>query len=104
MTPDSNDPRRPVIGDVPLSTFHHVERQTYRRRRLIDAVCVLPLLGWILWWLPLIWGQSATPVSASQALIYIFGIWLGLALTAGRLVWLMERTHLNDPPPEVQNP
>lgn len=76
----------------PRHVSFQVERLTFRRRRLIDSMCALPLLGWILWWLPLIWYQAAEPVPASLVLIYIFGIWLGLALVAARLVQLMARS------------
>ncbi|SNT17078.1 hypothetical protein [Antarctobacter heliothermus] len=74
------------------ATQVHVERQTVRRRRLIDATCALPLLGWILWWLPLLWNGIAEPVPSSQALIYIFGVWIALAIGAGRLVHLLNRS------------
>ena len=80
-------PGRPPHNAVPI----HVERQTFRRRRLIDAACALPLLGWILWWLPLLWSGAASPVPASQVLIYIFGVWIGLALGAARLIGLLNR-------------
>lgn len=85
-------PKRPVgkpaVGVTPIQ----VERQTFRRRRLIDATCALPLLGWILWWLPLIWNGAAQSVPASQALIYIFGVWIALAIGAARLIHLLNRS------------
>lgn len=81
---------RQPAGAVPI----HVERQTFRRRRLIDAACALPLLGWILWWLPLLWSGGEVNVPASQVLIYIFGVWIGLALGAARLVRLLNRSRV----------
>ncbi|WP_323771727.1 hypothetical protein [Antarctobacter sp.] len=81
-------PGKPPAGVVPI----HVERQTFRRRRLIDATCALPLLGWVLWWLPLLWSGSEVNVPASQVLIYIFGVWIALAIGAGRLVHLLNRS------------
>lgn len=59
-----------------------VERHTYRRRRLVDAGRALPVLGLMLWWLPLLWQDDAAPVRASQALTYIFAIWMALPLAA----------------------
>ncbi|KMK66514.1 hypothetical protein [Puniceibacterium sp. IMCC21224] len=57
-----------------------LERQTYRRRRLMDAARFLPVLGLLLWAVPLLW-QSGV-VASSGALIYIFGVWLTLVLAA----------------------
>lgn len=60
-----------------------VERQTYRRRRLMDAARVLPALGLFLWWVPLLWGQSQTEtVATSSAVLYIFGVWVVLIVAA----------------------
>jgi uncharacterized membrane protein YfhO len=74
------------------------ERQTYRRRRLVDAACVLPFLGVILWWLPLVWDGTESPVSASHALVYIFAVWIALPLAAGLLIWSIGRLSSPDRP------
>lgn len=93
MRPPSGEPprRRPSPGDIVPDV---VERRTFRRRRLIDAACAVPLLGWILWWLPLFWQGPGQAVPASQALTYIFGTWLALALCAARLVLLIEQARI----------
>lgn len=60
-----------------------VERETYRRRRLLDAARMLPVLGMALWLLPLLWpsdGEAAVPMS--RALIYVFGVWAALIFCA----------------------
>ncbi len=50
----------------------YLERQNYRRRRLIDAVRLVPFLGVILFFLPVLWaGQS----QSSAGLLYLFGAW-----------------------------
>lgn len=64
---------------VPPSIF--LERRSYRLRRLMDALRLLPVLGGMLWMLPLFWpaaesGQEA--VAASTAITYVFGVWLFL--------------------------
>ena len=60
-----------------------LERQTYRRRRLIDWIKFLPLLGVVLWMIPLLWGtQGDDAVSTGSALIYIFLIWFLLVLAS----------------------
>ncbi|WP_236045347.1 MULTISPECIES: hypothetical protein [Pseudooceanicola] len=72
---------RPPRGPVFL------ERRSYRRRRLIDAARLLPLLGVLLLGVPMLWPQGPEQgVPASRAILYIFGIWAGLALASALLV------------------
>ena len=70
-----------------------LERSSYRRRRLLDALRLLPLLGVILWMIPVVWpeGQApdAEPVATSRALFYVFGIWCGLIALAAALSVLL---------------
>jgi len=68
------------MSDRPPPIF--LERRTYRRRRIIDAIRVLPLFGTALFMLPLLWptaqGEEATgipAVSMSDILVYVFGAW-----------------------------
>ena len=51
-------------------------RQSYRRRRLEDAAKLLPILGAILFLLPLLMTGAGT---ARQGL-FLFGAWFGLIL------------------------
>lgn len=56
-----------------------LERQSYRRRRLIDLIKILPLIGLMLWLVPLLWPtEGAEQVSSANATIYIFAIWFVL--------------------------
>lgn len=70
--------------DARSQTGTRAERQTYRRRRLMDIARLLPVLGALLLALPLLWPEaSAHPaarsgVSMSTAIIYIFAVWGGL--------------------------
>ncbi len=65
-----------------------LERETYRRRRLIDAVRLLPLVGVLLFLGPLL-GSGAAPRSTALGGLYVFSTWLGLiALTALLVRWL----------------
>ncbi len=71
------------------STPVFLERRSYRQRRLTDAARLLPVLGALLWLVPLLWPRSqpaATPdvavVSTSSAILYMFGVWTFLALMA----------------------
>ena len=65
-----------------------LERSSYRRRRILDAARLLPLLGVALFALPLLWvkpdavGHATAAVPTSSALLYIFSVWAGLILLA----------------------
>ncbi|WP_101068586.1 hypothetical protein [Roseovarius salinarum] len=59
-------------------------RRTYRRRRLTDAARMLPLLGVVLFCIPLLWrSPEAEPARTTTVMLYVFGVWAGLvALSA----------------------
>jgi hypothetical protein len=57
-------------------------RQTYRRRRLMDALRLLPWLGVFLFGLPLLWRAPGT----ASGLLYIFGAWALLIVLSFALV------------------
>ncbi|WP_245604536.1 hypothetical protein [Sulfitobacter donghicola] len=73
-----------------------LERRSYRRRRMMDAVRVLPLLCTLLWLLvPTMWPNdpadgAQTPLST--AVWYLFIVWL-IAILASLALWLRIRTH-----------
>jgi len=61
----------------------YLARQSYRRRRLIDAARLLPFLGAVLLLLPLLWTPEDTPESATaRQALYVFAVWLGLVVAA----------------------
>ncbi|MBC7133683.1 MAG: hypothetical protein H5U16_11325 [Roseovarius sp.] len=60
-------------------------RRSYRRRRLADAARVLPILGAILFCLPLVWKGTAAAGGTVQAMIYVFGLWTVLILASAIL-------------------
>ncbi|WP_299849372.1 hypothetical protein [uncultured Roseovarius sp.] len=63
-----------------------VERRAYRRRRLVDAARLLPILGVTLVCLPLLWtGERDAPTSTTYAMIYFFSLWLALVIGAALL-------------------
>ena len=87
-----------------------LERRSYRQRRLLDAARLLPVLGALLWLVPLLWPQAhvqpglqtgegaVTGVTTSAAIIYIFGIWACLAAAALVLsLVIRDRTDSDDP-------
>ncbi len=72
-----------MTGRAPRQMF--LERQTYRRRRMMDAARLLPLFGAALLMVPLLWPQPAPDavgagggVPMSAAIAYVFGVWAGL--------------------------
>ncbi|WP_027259250.1 hypothetical protein [Leisingera aquimarina] len=71
-------------GDAEKQTGTRTERQTYRRRRLMDIARLLPVLGALLLALPLLWPEASTHpatrdgVTMSSAIIYVFAVWTGL--------------------------
>ncbi|UWQ77667.1 hypothetical protein K3725_10060 [Leisingera sp. S132] len=73
-----------ALGNGEKQAGTRTERQTYRRRRLMDISRLLPVLGALLLALPLLWPEAtAHPaarggVSMSTAIIYIFAVWIGL--------------------------
>lgn len=75
-----------------------LERASYRQRRLGDAARCLPLLGSVLWLIPLLW-QRDTDAAQSQpqagGLVYIFGVWVVLIVLAAVLARVLPDT---DPP------
>lgn len=74
-------PREPVF----------LARQTYRRRRMIDAMRVVPVLGLVLFFVPLL-GSTAGPRSTAGGGMYLFAVWLGLIAVAALLVRLLARS------------
>lgn len=60
-----------------------LERESYRKRRTMDAARALPLIGVVLVLIPLFWGRGDGGTAA--ALIYYFGVWVLLIAVAGVL-------------------
>lgn len=67
------------------------ERRAYQRRRLVDAARGVPLIGVLLWWIPLLWAIPQEPLPASKGLIYIFSVWAGLVFFTWALVFALRR-------------
>jgi peptidoglycan/LPS O-acetylase OafA/YrhL len=61
-----------------------LERENYRRRRLMDGARVLPVLGFVLILLPVLWTQGGQMGTAGEA-VYLFLLWLGLIIAAALL-------------------
>ena len=63
-----------------------LERRRYRKQRLRDVAKMLPILGVVLFFVPLLW-QGDEPASNADAVQFMFGAWLFLIV----LTWLIAR-------------
>ena len=57
-------------------------RAPYRLRRLRDAARLLPILGFLLLLLPLLWTGGTRRTLVSDEVLYYFGVWVLLILLA----------------------
>ncbi|PSL21741.1 hypothetical protein [Shimia abyssi] len=74
-----------------------LERQSYRRRRLVDVVRVLPLIGAVLWAVPLLWPSGTEDVvSTSNAIVYVFTVWLVMVVLGAVLARILSRAGLGE--------
>jgi hypothetical protein len=61
-------------------------RRSYRRRRMMDAARLLPVVGAVLFMLPVLWRPAETPLAdTGPGAIYLFGVW-GLLIVAAVLL------------------
>lgn len=83
-------PRGDGAGRQGEITAPFVERRTYRRRRLMDTARLLPILGAVLFAVPLMWPDpdpypapgSHGGMRMSSAITYIFLVWAGLIIVS----------------------
>jgi hypothetical protein len=70
-TPPDPEGRRPLF----------LARASYRRRRIGDAARILPIIGGILWMVPLLWPvEGIAGVKTSSAMFYLFLVWMALII------------------------
>lgn len=104
MTDAAPDPDRPEKTQPAV----FLERQSYRRRRLMDAARLLPLFGALLFSVPLLWPVAAPgaeppegAVYMSEAMIYVFCAWIVLIVTIA-LFGLSTRLWIRNDSPHGQ--
>ncbi|WP_108816125.1 hypothetical protein [Loktanella sp. Alg231-35] len=76
---------------TPSQVFLH--RANYRQRRLRDAAKLLPVVGILLWAIPLTWPAASENHQAnigSAGLLYVFGVWVLLIVLAAALTSRMR--------------
>ena len=81
-----------------------LQRRSYRQRRMMDALRLLPIMGGLLWSMPLFWPAVSSraygpePVSMSTSIMYVFGVWCllivaSIALRAAlKPTWMQQVT------------
>jgi len=97
--PAQSRPREPLF----------LERQTYRRRRLMDGARVLPVVGAVFFLLPVLWAGPGGDGAARTAMggIFVFVVWIVLigaaALISRRLIRSddLPRSSQVTPPPNT---
>ncbi|MGR3468463.1 MAG: hypothetical protein ACU0CI_11355 [Shimia sp.] len=67
----------------------YLRQPIYRRRRVADAARVLPILGGVLVFIPLLWAEGA--VRTSSATLYLFGVWGGMIVLGAILSRILRR-------------
>ncbi len=87
---------RAAFLDNPIDPGAFLEKRSYRRRRLMDGLRLVPVLGVWLFMVPLFWPANShvaanDGVSMSRALVYIFVVWCGLTVTCAVLIFLRRR-------------
>jgi len=74
----------------------YLAREVYRRRRIMDAARLLPVLGMLLVALPMLWKPAEVPESATAWQgAYLFAAWFVLILGA----WYLARALM----PEIED-
>ncbi|WP_343079509.1 hypothetical protein [Ostreiculturibacter nitratireducens] len=83
---DQDPEDRPSRPRQPL----FLARQKYRRRRMMDASRLLPVIGFFLFLLPILWRPAETAeADTARGEVYVFSIWFGLIFVAFLLArWL----------------
>ncbi len=72
-------------------------RETYRKRRLIDAIRLLPVLGTILFMVPVL-NAAGHVGSTFLGGLYLFGAWFFLIVLSAALTRRLHRDEAAAPP------
>ncbi len=81
----------------PQKTALFLERAGYLQRRLRDAALLVPILGIILWTIPLLWPVEEDGASIGRfAIIYIFGVWVLLIVSTALIARALRQPDAED--------
>lgn len=68
---------------MPVRRTLFLARRSYRLRRMMDAARLLPILGFFLFLMPILWGPGDTDVRPTAFDgVYLFLVWPALILAA----------------------
>lgn len=79
-----------------------LERQSYRRRRLMDFARLLPVLGLFVFMLPLLGGSEGISRTSAN-LVYFFLAWFVLIVLAWVLARKLSRDGIDRPAPGAED-
>jgi hypothetical protein len=65
-----------------------LERRLYRRRRFGDAAKLLPIVGLVLFLMPILWSDAAR---TAPGMVYLFSVWILLILVVAFLSRMLAR-------------
>jgi len=75
-----------------------LERDTYRRRRVMDGARILPVAGFVLILLPVLWSYEDGSNIATEA-VYLFVLWCVLIILAAILARFLRPSLKRDSAP-----
>lgn len=75
-----------------------VARRAYRQRRLADAARLLPIIGAVLFCIPLLWRNGDAAIATTTVMFYLFGLWIALAVIAGVISRFLRPSDTEDGP------
>lgn len=77
-----------------------LERRGYMQKRVIDGARLLPIIGLVLFMVPLIWPKATESdvIETSTSTLYIFAVWFALIVVGG---FLAQRINaITEPKPQ----
>jgi len=80
-----------------------LERDSYRRRRIMDGARILPVAGFVLILLPVLWSFDSKGNIAVEA-VYLFALWGALILVAAIMARPLRNGLKRDKLPPVASP
>ena len=78
-----------------------LRESSYRRRRLSDALRLMPVVAVILFLLPVLWSHGDAGARTSVATIYVFAAWIALIALGAVLTRAIGRGGDPDEPAET---
>ena len=98
----------PVLGQVeptpePRQTLF-LQRQPYRRRRLIDAARILPVFGAFMFFVPSILIARGTTGTTSAMWLFLFGTWIALIVSGALIVRVLRDVDTGAGKPRGETP